>query len=186
MPESINPSFVKINYHSSFGPHVAEIPTLQWNSDNTFDTWAAGTISDSDMIGALVTDLLPFYPSTVEFDNYIIYNVPTLDADPQPVASGSFTGMTGSSGDIGWSKAAQGTFSIRTSLFGLFKLTMLDLDSGDQWSPSSALGGTALTLFDEVSDTGNGWAGRDNGRPNVFIRFTKTLNEKLRRAYRMT
>ena len=32
----------------------------------------------------------------------------------------------------------------------------------------------------------NAWSGRDNAKPNTFVSETKTLNKKLRRAYRMT
>jgi hypothetical protein len=159
---------------------------LQWNSDNTFDTWSGSPVNESDMITFYVEALLPFFGANTTFDNYIVYNVPTVDDDPQPVSSGAFTGETGTAGSPGWTKAVQGTFSIRTTNFGVFKITMLDSASGDNFDPSSALGGAALDLFNLVSDTLNGFSGRDNGRPNVFIKFTQTLNEKLRRSYRMT
>jgi hypothetical protein len=186
MPESQNPSFVKILYHSNAGPHTMEVPTLQWNESGTFDVWGGGTVVDHDMVEAFVTLLLPFFGSDTEFESFIIYNVPTPGAAPQPVASFPLSGMVGSASSPGWTTAVQGTFSIRTTLFGLFKITMLDGASGNSFAPSTALGGDALALFEELISDANGWSGRDNGQPNVFIKFTKTLNEKLRRSYRLT
>jgi len=186
MPNSLAPSFVKILYHSNAGPHTMEIPTLQWTVGGVFATWAGGTTDAATMINDLVVLLLPFFASDTEFESALIYNVPSPGADPQPVDNIAFTGMVGSASSPGWTTAVQGTFSIRTTLFGLFKITMLDMASGNSFAPSTTLGGAALDLFNELADDTNGWSGRDNGQPNVFIKFTKTLNEKLRRAYRLT
>jgi hypothetical protein len=186
MPNSLNPAFFKLNYHSNAGPHTATVPTLLWNVGNTFDTWNAGTVDEITMIEGYVDKLLPFFASDTEFDNWVTYLKPPDPADPQPVSSGSFTGKVGTASSPGWTTAVQGTFSIRTHLFGIYKIVMLDGASGNSFAPSSALGGAALDLFNYVSDKDNGFSGQDNGRPNVFIKFTKTLNEKLRRAYRLT
>lgn len=186
MPESVNPSFFKLNYHSNAGPHTMEVPTLQWNVGGTFDTWNAGTVNDDDMIEEYVNALLPFFGADTEFDNWTIFNVPTVDADPQPVESAGLTGFVGSSATPGWTTAVQLTFSVRTTNFGLFKTVMLDCASGNSFAPSTALGGAAATFFGVISDIDNGFSGRDNGRPNVFIKQTKTLNEKLRRSYHLT
>ncbi len=186
MPNSVGPSFFKCNYHSNAGPHSMEVPTLQWNIGNTFDTWNSGTVDDEDMITDYITALLPFFGADTEFDNALIYTVPAPDADPQPVQSYGFTGLVGSAASPGWTVAVQGTFTVRTHTFGLFKTVMLDMASGNSFAPSTALGGDALTFFNVISDKDRGFSGRDNGRPNVFIKFTKTLNEKLRRAYHLT
>jgi len=186
MPNSLNPAAFKLNYHSNAGPHTAEVPTLNWNVGNTFDTWNSGTVDDETMITDYVTALLPFFGSDVEFTDAIIYLIPSPGADPQPVQSYGFTGLVGSASSPGWTTAVQATYSVRTHLFGLYKIVMLDMASGNSFAPSSVLGGAALDLFNIISDKDRGFSGRDNGRPNVFIKFTKTLNEKLRRAYRLT
>ena len=70
MPASPAPAYVRINYHSAYGQHTMQVPTLAWSS-NQFTTWASGSVTDSTMIDDLVALLLPFYPSTVTFDNWI-------------------------------------------------------------------------------------------------------------------
>src|SRR5215510_16507279 len=103
MPASPAPAFVRINSHSIYGPHTAQIPTLAWDS-NEFDTWAGGVVAEDDMINDLVDKMLPFYPTTYTFDNWIVFSQPTPDDDPVPVSAGLFVLLNGTSAVPGWTK----------------------------------------------------------------------------------
>jgi len=192
MPESIAPAFFQLNYHSEFGPHVARIPTLGWTDEpsihaaGTFDTWDVGSVDAFDMIEAYVDACLPFFWPTTTFDNFIIYTQPDPDDDPQPRASLVFTGKDGTDSGTTWSKAVQRTLNMRTTNFGLAKYVFLDAASGNNFDRINAAGSDILAFINVVNNTNYGFAGRDNGRPNAYIGVTTTLNEKLRRAYRMT
>jgi hypothetical protein len=80
------------------------------------------------------------------------------------------------------------TVNFRTSLFGKAKLVLLDFSALDDWSKVRTLPGSGA-LFDLVGEftaSTNGWQGQDNGQPTTFVSVTRTLNEKLRRSYRLT
>lgn len=184
MPESPAPAFVRINYHSVYGPHTMQVPTLAFAAGD-FETWAGGSVSAATMIGDMVDFLLPFYPDTTVFDNYIVFSQPTPADDPLPVDGGVFVSVEGTAATPGWTKATQLTMSIRSTLFGISKIVFLDAASGNNWDPIRSPDASMTALLAELSDLSNGWAARDNGRPNTFVGLTKTLNEKLRKAYRM-
>jgi len=184
MPASPAPAYVRINYHSAYGQHTMQVPTLAWSS-NQFTTWASGSVTDSKMIDDLVALLLPFYPSTVTFDNWIVFSQPTPTDAPVPVNASTFTGMDGTAGSPGWTKAVQLTMSVRSTNFGVAKYVFLDGASGNNFDPIRVADSAMLAVLAEVADTSNGWSAQDNGRPDTFIGLTKTMNEKLRKAYRM-
>jgi hypothetical protein len=184
MAESAAPAFFRVNYHSAYGPHTLQVPTLEWVG-GLFTTWASGTVADDVMITDYVTALLPFYPSTVVFDNFLVFTQASPSSDPLPVNSGTFTSLVGSAGTPGWTKAVQLTMSVRSDTFGVAKYVFLDAASGNNFDPIRTADGSMTALMTVLSDVANGFAARNNGRPNTFIGLTKTLNEKLRKAYRM-
>lgn len=193
MPNSPGPTQILINYHSAFGFHKMALNANEWhstpdvNGSGAIEAWDATLIDTDDMVKALVTLFAPFFPATVSFDNYIVFTYASPTADPVPVASGALTTI-GTSGTPGWSKAVQATLSFRTDLFGIAKIVFLDYDSQDSFDKTVIIpGGSPLEdLRDEfVLDT-NGWSGRDGGRPDTYLSATVTLNEKLRKSYRMT
>lgn len=189
MPNSLSPAFVKIEYFSGFGPHSMIIPTLEYNvDDQLFDVWSGSPIAASDMIENLVTLMLPFFPNTVTFNNYSIFTQATATSDPVPVKSGALTAMVGSNVTPGWTKAVEQIITVRSTVGGICKLVFLDMASGNNYGKVVSLSGeVALNdLFEEWSGLSNGWSARDNGRPATFLQMTKTLNQKLREAYRET
>jgi len=103
-----------------------------------------------------------------------------------PVNSGTFTGMEGTAAVPGWTKAVQLTMTVRSTLFGIAKYVFLDAASGDNYNPIRTPDSSMTNMLTVLNDVTNGWAARDNGRPENFLGLTKTLNEKLRKAYRMT
>jgi len=193
MPASLSPAFVLLNYHSEFAPHKQIVPTLNWfdetssGGSGTFDSWTAGHIDADDMIKDLVNAMKDAYPTTITYDNYVIFTQADATANPVPVAAGTLA-IDGTVVTPGWYKAVQGTFSWRTSAFGLSKLVLLDLASGDDFDKNNTVPGSGplFNMNAEVTADAKGWSGQDNGQPMTFISVTKTLNEKLRRAYRMT
>ncbi len=189
MANSKAPAFVKVNYHSIYGVHVAVIPTLSWNAgtgQGDFATHAGGITAADAMIQDLCDTLTGILPDDSAYDNYVIYSQPDPDDLPVPVASNALTGV-GIDTTPGWKKATQVTMTFRTTLFGVFKLVILDAATNNDFSKTSSLGssGVLFDVFGLISDPALGWAGQDNGRPNNLISQTVTLNEKLRRAYRL-
>jgi len=189
---SLAPAFVVVEYHSAFGPHQATYPTLGW--DDAIVAGGHGVFKDhlgvdrdsDDMIKDLVNKLKAFFSADVLFDNYIIYNQPDADDIPQPVTGNSLA-IAGTNVAPGWEKATQNTWSFRTEFFNLSKLVLLDSATADNFDRITNITGitAAEDLVTEWTSTANGWAGRDGGRPTTFIQIAVTLNEKLRRGYRM-
>lgn len=191
MANSLFPSFVRLFYHTAFGQHVQTIPTNAWSA--VFGTNGAGgylnhldnEIDAVDMIQAIVDELVDFQPATGIYDSAIIYNYPSEEGDPVPVAS-VLLGDAGTSvsADV---PASQATMTLRTTNFGIFKLVWFDAPPNPDFLPQRVLPGSGqpLDLFNVVSDVDWAWSGRDNGRPNQFIQVSYTLNEALRRQYRL-
>lgn len=189
MPESIGPAFVKTNYHSALGLHVALVPTLAWSPGSgagLFDTWAGSTVSADDMIAELYGFLAGILPASGGFDNFVIYTQPDPDVPPEPVAQGSLA-IVGTNVTPGWDQATQVTMNFRTSTFGAMKIVTLDAQTGNDFSKTTSLPmtGVLFDVFGALTVDTNGWAGRDNGQVTGFVSQTITLNEKLRRAYRL-
>jgi hypothetical protein len=192
MSNSPAPSTVRINYHSEFGVHSQNICALEWSPPSggftygSFLSWSLVARDADDMIKDLVNVLVTLVPTSVTFDNYTIFTYADETADPVPVAS-NVLDIDGTNLVPGWYKAVQTTISMRTTNFGLFKLVLLDSASSSSFDPIFGLSPSPALedIVDQVKDQGNAWSGRDNGRPDVLISQTKTLNEALRKAYRM-
>jgi hypothetical protein len=189
MANSKAPAFVKVNYHSIFGVHVGIVPTLAWNAgadQGEFATHNGSVCDANDMITALFTILAGILPDTASYDNYVIYDQPDPDDLPVPVATGALA-IAGLDSSPGWHQATQVTMTFRTTNFGVFKLVTLDAATNDSFAKTTVVPGSGV-LFNALAEVSNedlGWAGQDNGRPNNLISQTVTLNEKLRRAYRL-
>lgn len=191
MPNDLFPAFVRLEYASEFGPHVAILPTREWTPDQgsnpsgTFDRWSDDADVDAeDMILALVATMAAFFPVTTAFQRYTIFTKASAAADPQPRYSNSIT-QIGTDLAPGWSQAVQMTITARTADFNLAKIVLLDASTDDTFGKVTTLPGSGR-LFDLVtewfSDT-VAWAGRDNAQPSQFVSLTQTLNEQLRRRY---
>lgn len=193
MAASLYPSCVRINYHSPIAPHSQLIPTLQWNDvaspggAGTFTTHSAGSVDADDMINNLANALSAILPDGSTFDSYIIYNV---DPDTEQLIPQTSKAMViaGLDDTPGWWKAAQTTMTWRTIDANLFKIVVLDSATNNLFDKTLALPGAgALFEVDElVTDIDQGWAGRDNTRPGTFVSQTVTLNEALRKRYRLS
>lgn len=191
MANSLFPAFVRLFYHTAFGQHVSTIPTLAWDGD--LGTNGAGgylnhlgaEVDAEDMILALVEELNEFQPSTAVHDSAIIYTMADATADPLPVAQ-VLLGEAGThvGADV---PASQATMTLRTTNFGIFKLIWFDAPPTTDFLPQRTLPGSGqpLDLFNVVTSTAWAWAGRDGGRPSQFLQISYTLNEALRKQYRL-
>jgi len=192
MANNLYPSFVQIKYHSAYGNHAMTLPTLRWNADElgdpgTFDTHDGMGIAADTMIEALAATLLPFYPDTVIFDGYTIFNAPVLSTplvfNPVYAASLALEGTDATPDGV--DKAVQYTIGYRTTLFGRSQIVLLDKPAGNTWGNVTTPDAATLALTAEFTAATNGWAGRDNGRPFTFTNISISLNKRLRRKYGM-
>lgn len=191
MANSLSPAFFRLFYHTAFGVHTQTIPTLAWDADlgtngaGGYLNWLGAEVDAQDMIFAIVEELNDFMPSTAVYDNAIIYTQADAEADALPQASVDLgEAGTGMGADV---PASQTTMTLRTTNFGIFKLIWFDATPNTDFLPQRSLPGSGqpLDLYNVVTSTSWAFAGRDNGRPNQFIQVSYTLNEALRRAYRL-
>ena len=190
---SLSPAFVKINYTSAYGSHVMTVPSVP------IDLVAAGGDPVSfDLrggalnvgVGGAVEDfvnlLAPLFPTSTTFVDFTAFRQPDPDDPPTPIFSAALN-IAGTEAAGGWSKAVQGTLTFRADDFTLFKIVLLDCASGDSFDKIVVVtpGGDLEALRDYVVDPVTWIASRGGGRPDVFLQWSFTLNEKLRRAYGM-
>lgn len=192
MANNLYPSYAKINYHSIFGIHSMSLPTLRWNAGTlgtpgTFDTHDGAGIAADVMVKALVDLLAAKVPSTTVFDNYEIFNAPTL-SNPlvfNPVYGEALAVDGTLASPTGAAKAVQYTIGMRTVLFGRSQIVLLDVPSGNTWGNVTTPDSATQDIIDEWTADTNGWAGRDGGRPFYFTNISISMNKRLRRKYGM-
>lgn len=191
MANGLFPAFVRLFYHTAFGLHVQTIPTKEWGAgisggpSGGYLNWDGDPVDAEDMIDALVAELLDFQPASCIYDSAIIYTLSNPEALPQPQVAYTI-GEPGvsASADV---PASQATMTLRTTGFNLFKLVWFDAAPTTDFLPQRSLPGSGqpLDLFNVVTSPLWAWSGRDGFRPNQFIQVSYTLNETLRRQYRL-
>lgn len=195
MANSLYPAYINLEYTTSFGPHNAILPlrdTPIFDDDpelTTVENWDGAQMPLSDMVVTLVTALAEYFLPADAFTSYTVWTLATPTSDPVFAQTLRFDPpIVGTGATIGWQKATQLTHTFRTDLGGVSKLVMLDAGSFNAWNKQVDPTGSAdlLAVIAAWTDNANAFAGRDGGRPSTFMQLTKTLNEKLRRAYRMT
>lgn len=191
MANARGPWYVRLNYVSAYAPHSATIQTREWTptasvgGHGQFLNWNdLGTDADA-MVNGLANTMCLFLPTTVTFQTWQVFNQPEDPGPSFPRDGNVFTGVIGIDATSSWSKAVEFTINTRTTGFGAQKIVLLDMASRNDFNPAVTPSTDMNTLLTELFDMGNGWAGRDNLRPAVFVSATKTLNEKLRKSYRM-
>lgn len=191
---SLSPAFVRINYASGYGLHTMTVPSVPYilpdvgHVSGQFDLRGAElSTSAGDAVQDYVDLLKPFFHTSTTFIDYIIFTQEDEDAAPVPRFSDTIA-EAGTNSSTSWRKAVQATATWRTEDFGLFKVVLLDVVSGNQFDPysSAAAAGTPMVNLDAYVRADESWlSGRDGAQPGVFLGMTWTLNEKLRKAYRM-
>jgi len=195
MANSLYPAYVELEYTSKFGPHSAIFPLRaepafgSAPAETTVESWDSDNVDLYTMVTNLTNALANYYDEDDAFTLYSTWTLETPTSDPVFRETYRFPiPIVGGGTAIGWQKAVQSTHTFRTSLGGISKLVCLDAGSFDAWDKQVDPTGSAdlLAIIEEWSSGDNAWAGRDGGQPTTFLQLTKTLNEKLRRAYRMT
>lgn len=165
------------------------LPTKEYNAgvpDGTFDTWGGSTISADAMINDFVDLIEQFFPAGVHFDFYEVFTKATATADSILEQTGVLT-QVGTNGTPGWSKATEAVWTLKSTTNGLYKISMLDIGTGNSFEKIvfSTLTGGALAFIDYLVDGTHGWAARDDGKPNTFLQISYGLNKALRRKYNL-
>lgn len=189
MPNSINPGYVELEYHSPDGGHNAQIPVNELDIDTgtpantTILCWDTTTKNWRTMTSELVAVLKTRHPTFNTFDRATLWSKPTEDDLPMFVDSYALD-VDGTVTSPGWTRAAQETITARDTAGYIAKIVSLDMASGDDWArqldPTVA---GVDNILDVWFDESNGWSSRAGNRPSVFVKATRTLNEKLRQAY---
>jgi hypothetical protein len=195
MENSLSPAFVKIESSSPFAPHVMTIPSVPLiaaigEAPPYFDLRGAEIDVNVDTaINDFVNKLKPLFFSTYKWSSYTVFSQPGVGDTPVPVWSAALS-QIGTSAEAGSvpAKAWQQTFTFRATDFTLFKLVLLDspiaFGTDRQVNISGNVNYEALRAYVVAPET---WiASRGGGRPQTFLQLASTLNEKLRRSYRMT
>lgn len=194
MQNSLSPAFVKINYTSQYAPHVMTVPSVPLiaaageDAPPYFDLRGA-EIDVSVVTG--VTDFVniikPMFPPGTTFTDYTVFSQPGVGDIPVPVWSAAL-GIAGTAGSAADKKAIQNTFTFRATDFSLFKLVLLDVPNDLGFDRRATLAGSAphVAMSNYVTAQATWIASRGGGRPKTFLQYSSTLNEKLRRSYKMT
>lgn len=191
---SLSPAFVKIDYSSAAGAHVMTLPSVPVIAGAYAPTGyafqlrgLAVPVAVDTAVIAFVNKLKPFFPTTVNFIDAVVYSQPTPTDIPTPVASFAIN-IPGTAAAPGWWKAVQQTYTIRADDFTLFKLVLLDVGSFGTFDKMTVIPPATdeRSLVDYVTADVTWLASRGGGRPATFLQRSATLNEKLRRAYNMT
>ena len=189
MRNSLYPAFLEINYASQFGAHKLRVPTVPLTSDNgwQFDLRGlAASVNVEEAVGDFVGVIKPFFLASTTFIDWTVFNMDTPEGIATPRNSGMLN-VAGTSAASGMqNKAVQMTTTFRTDAFGIFKLVFLDVPTSSFDRIATTAGYAQLAaLVSYVTADVTFLAGRDGGRPNTFLQVSTTLNERLRRSYRM-
>ena len=192
-PNSLFPCAVVIDYVNSFARHKMTIPLKEHSPVSgghiagTNLAWDASQVDTDDMMQGLADLLKPFFFTDTTFTNYTIMEYADAESPGVPVVSQPFVTAVGTGGAT--IPASQATFNFKTTGFHAFKIVMLDARVSATFAPLTALVSPAnddeIALRDYLTDDVNAFSGRDNERPQSLVRVTYTLNEKLRKSYRL-
>jgi hypothetical protein len=195
MAFDLGPYFFKVNYSQiGYGLHVMTHSIDEWidtsstNNQGRIKTHDGGDVDAVDGMTTFLELLEPFFNGDVSFNNWVIYRQLDPEDIPTPVASAQLVDFDGTDVTAGWHVATEMTLTWRTAGFNIFKLTLLDCQSRNDFSKIVIMPGSGR-LFDlhtYLTGDDNFVIGRDSEYPALFLSQTTTLNEKLRRADRLT
>jgi hypothetical protein len=192
MQNSLSPAFVKIDYTSVYAPHVMTVPSVPLipavgDAPPYFDLRGAEIDVNADTaIRDYVAVLADLALGTMVFNSYTIFSQPEVGDTPVPVWSAPLNVVGTNPSAAAPVKACQQTYSFRATDFTIFKVVLLDFPPMSGFDRTTAPASVLQTnLIDYVTADETWIASRGGGRPNVFLQLATTLNEKLRRSYRM-
>jgi len=190
---SLYPSFGVVSYTSVYGEHKMTIPTRDWNAGigtngyGGYLGWDESTANDAlDMWTDLITDVAAFALATMNFVNVTIYKMAAPNAPSIPVTQIPLN-IVGTSTATTQDKATQSTWNFRSTLFGVYKLVLLDSPVGTGFAKTfpATFGAPDLAVIGGLTDFTKAWSARDGSPPANCHSKTYTLNDKLRREYGM-
>lgn len=191
---ALSPAFIQINYHSVHGSHVMTRQTTAWTppaggfAHGSFLNHDGIARDADDMIKDFVNLLAPKYATNAGFDNYIIYTQ-VDESSPPLIADLGDLSIAGTEADTGQDKASQATYSFLDTEGKKVKLVLLDYVNLVGYEPIGAYGDLSAdeqAIVGAFINSANAWASRNDKKPQLFRRASFTLNDGLRRAYKMT
>jgi hypothetical protein len=192
MANSLYPAAVKVEHTSAYSIHLLTLPTRAYTppgglfTDGSFLDWDDDDLDAFAMVNDLFTLIAELYPATSHFGIATIYTYDTPTSPGVPVHTMDLD-IDGTLVSTAWAAAVQQTWTFRTTEAGIAKLTFLDIPTDNDFSRVAVLppASDQLAVAQEFMSTDAGWSGRDNARPSVFLQASTTLNEALRRSYRL-
>lgn len=187
---SLYPAFIRIDYTSAYAPHSMTIPTVPIEMSGGVAYFnpegAPPSVTVQSQVDAYIAIIKPYFQTSTTFQSWQAFTMASPSSVPFPVASGGIavagTGAFVAGYDI---KATQMTWTYRSVLGGVFKLIFLDATING-WDKITNRNDAAVDpVNDYVLDVQTWMRARDNGAPGVFLQRAHTLNERLRRSYRM-
>jgi len=189
---SLYPAFIQVEYSTAYGIHTMRLATREWlggvsefNELGDFLNWAEAPVSGMTALEDLLVALRASCPTTTTFTHARVYTMTDPDALPIPRVATALA-LDGTNASPGWNKAVQWSASFHDTEFNKAKIVLLDAATGNQFDKITD--GSLSTLPDIITaftaETAF-WSSRAGFRPATFIQNTKTLNDKLRRSYRM-
>lgn len=189
----LEPAFIKLDYASVFGAHAHLLCTKDWIPTSVSGTMGSyldwnGTPRDAEaMIDDLVALLAALQKPESSYNLATIYTKAGAGAPALPVASKTLA-VVGTSGLTTHAKALQMTMNMRTTGIQPSKIVFLDVPhpaTDFNKIPPISWGSPESAIFAELALDGNAWAGRDNTQIKDRVSITWTLNEALRKQYKM-
>jgi hypothetical protein len=189
----LQPSYLRLDYHSSYAPHSQTIPVKQWLPTSitgvmgSFVNWNGVPVDAEDMVDAFVDEAKALLPTTSGYDFATIFNYDS-GADKFIPVGGKALAVAGTMTPASPNKAVSLTLNMRTIGGQAFKLVFLDYVLGAaefNKIRASAFSAGMVDTLTQIADINNAWSGRDNTRPSAPISGTFDVNNALRKQYRM-
>jgi len=191
---SLSPAFVKIEYASSYAPHVMTVPCVPVTAPTLLDpNWKfvlrglALPVNVDSSVSAFIEAYRQLHHTSTVFTSFTLFTQTTPESTPTPVYAGTLA-VSGALVSDQWRKAVQITQTWRADDFTIFKMVHLDAPSSgfDRRPASNWAANPSTSLHNYVTADVTWVASRGGGKPSQFLQASLTLNEKLRRAYLMT
>lgn len=188
------PASITIDYNSNWGAHKMTLPIREWSPvssghiSGTATDWNDTQADVDDFVNDFVDKLLPFFYTDTDFTAYTVHTYSSVNAPARPQVAQTLTGKTGTGAS--YNPGTQATFNFKTIGFFPFKVVMLDVAAGSQYLPVSAFPSpaydTTIALRDFVLADASIFQGRDGTQVASLVKVTYTINEQLRKSYKLT
>lgn len=189
----LGPAFIRIDYSSLWGAHTMTIPSVPVTGATDpapFFTLRGleAPVNVNTAVADFVNILKGLFLASTTFKNATLFTKAGVGdpAVPTHIIPLNIAGTNG--GTTLMNEATQATYTFRAEDFNLFKLVLLDTPIIADVRPvvTWGAGSPQQNLIDYVVADASWIASRSGAAPKVFLKTAFTLNEKLRRSYKMT